>query len=77
MSHSFVTLLSKLNQFTSRQVDRHTLHIAGLFTFFFNDSADVELAKRDFFVKEYSAYMLDNQNKISGIYINVNTTYTF
>ena len=28
-------------------------------------------------IMKYSAYLLDNQNKISGIYINVNTTYTF
>ena len=30
-----------------------------------------------FGLTQYSAYLLDKQNKISGIYINVNTTYTF
>ncbi len=28
-------------------------------------------------IMKYSAFLLDDQNKISGIYINVNTTYTF
>ncbi len=28
-------------------------------------------------IMKYSAFLLDNQNKISVIYINVNTTYTF
>jgi len=28
-------------------------------------------------IMKYGAFLLDNQNKISGIYINVNTTYTF
>ena len=28
-------------------------------------------------IMKYSVFQLDNQNKISGIYINVNTTYTF
>ena len=28
-------------------------------------------------IMKYSVFLLDNQNKISGIYINVNTTYTF
>ena len=28
-------------------------------------------------IMKYSVFLLDNQNKISGIYINVDTTYTF
>lgn len=45
-------LFPKLNQIPSRQVDRHTLHIAGLFTLCFDNTLNVKLAKRDFFVKE-------------------------
>ena len=52
MSHSLWFLFPKLNQFFSRQVDRHTLHISRLFTLCFDNTLNVKLAKRDFFVKE-------------------------
>lgn len=42
----------KLNQFTSRHVDRHTLHITRLFTICFDNTLNVELAQRDFFIEE-------------------------
>ena len=49
---SLYPLFPKLYQFFSRQIDRLSLHIAGLFTLCFDNTLNVELAKHDFFIEE-------------------------
>lgn len=64
MSHSLWFLFPKLNQFFSRQVDGHTLHISGLCFLCFDNTINVELAKRDFFIEEIAEVAI-----VTGIFI--------
>lgn len=64
MSHSLRFLFPKLYQFFSRQIDRLSLHIAGLFTLCFDNTLNVELAQRDFFIEEIAEVAI-----VTGIFI--------
>ena len=49
---SLYPLFPKLYQFFSRQIDRLSLHISRFFTLCFDNTLNVELTKRDFFIEE-------------------------